>query len=80
MSQNSYIIDASTFCDASPLVCPSGPVLISLNPGTRIANPYPETPAEKGLVKPLSSLRLQRSSAEGATTRTDVDFREEVEP
>lgn len=63
-----------------PLVSPSGPVLISLNPGTRIANPYPETPAEKGLVKQLSSLRLQISPAVGAMTRTDMDFMEEVEP
>uniref|UniRef100_G3Q435 Coronin n=1 Tax=Gasterosteus aculeatus TaxID=69293 RepID=G3Q435_GASAC len=27
------------------------PVLMSLNPGTRIANPYPETPAERGLYR-----------------------------
>uniref|UniRef100_G3Q436 Coronin n=1 Tax=Gasterosteus aculeatus aculeatus TaxID=481459 RepID=G3Q436_GASAC len=31
-----------------------GPVLMSLNPGTRIANPYPETPAERGLVRQTS--------------------------
>uniref|UniRef100_A0A671UPE0 Coronin n=1 Tax=Sparus aurata TaxID=8175 RepID=A0A671UPE0_SPAAU len=31
-----------------------GPVLMSMKPGTRVANPYPETPAEKGL--PIISL------------------------
>lgn len=52
------------------------PVLMSLKPGTRVANPYPETPAEKGLVRQLSSLRFQ---AVGAVTRRDLDFMEEVE-
>ncbi|TMS01859.1 Coronin-2A, partial [Larimichthys crocea] len=51
------------------------PVLMSLKPGTRVANPYPETPAEKGLVRQLSSLRFQ---AVGAVTRRDLDFMEEA--
>uniref|UniRef100_A0A8D3C0L8 Coronin n=1 Tax=Scophthalmus maximus TaxID=52904 RepID=A0A8D3C0L8_SCOMX len=36
-----------------------GPVLMSLKPGTRLANPYPESPAEKGLVRQLGNLRFQ---------------------
>lgn len=52
---------------------------MSLKPGTRVANPYPETPAEKGLVRQLSSLRFQMGPAVGAVTRTDLDFMEEVE-
>lgn len=59
---------------------PSGPVLMSLNPGTQVANPYPESPAEKGLVRQLSSLRFQMDPAVDAMTRTDLDFMEEVEP
>uniref|UniRef100_A0A667Y7T3 Coronin n=1 Tax=Myripristis murdjan TaxID=586833 RepID=A0A667Y7T3_9TELE len=44
-----------------------GPVLMSLRPGTNIANPYPETPADKGLERQLSALRFQ---AAGATSWT----------
>lgn len=51
---------------------------MSLKPGTRVANPYPETPAEKGLVRQPSSLRLQMSPAVGAVTGTDI--MEEVKP
>lgn len=51
---------------------------MSLKPGTRVANPYPETPAEKGLVRQLSSLRLHMSPAVGAVTGTDI--MEEVKP
>lgn len=58
---------------------PSGPVLMSLKPGTRVANPYPETPAEKGLVRQLSSLRFEMGPADGAVTRTDLNFMEEVD-
>ncbi|XP_074480798.1 coronin-2A isoform X3 [Sebastes fasciatus] len=54
------------------------PVLMSLNPGTQVANPYPESPAEKGLVRQLSSLRFQMDPAVDAMTRTDLDFMEEA--
>ncbi|XP_071382140.1 coronin-2A-like [Centroberyx affinis] len=40
-----------------------GPVLMSLKPGTRVANPYPETPPDKGLARQLSSLRFQTGPA-----------------
>lgn len=53
--------------------------MMSLKPGTQVANPYPETPAEKGLVRQLGSLRFQMGPAIGAVTRTDLDFMEEVE-
>ncbi|XP_063324851.1 coronin-2B-like [Pelmatolapia mariae] len=53
-----------------------GPVLMSLKPDTRVANPYPETPAEKGLVRQLSSLRFQSSQA--AVTEIGQDFIEEA--
>uniref|UniRef100_A0A671UQP7 Coronin n=1 Tax=Sparus aurata TaxID=8175 RepID=A0A671UQP7_SPAAU len=56
-----------------------GPVLMSMKPGTRVANPYPETPAEKGLVRQLSSLRFEMGPADGAVTRTDLNFMEEVD-
>ncbi|KAM8747359.1 coronin-2A [Acanthopagrus schlegelii] len=55
-----------------------GPVLMSLKPGTRVANPYPETPAEKGLVRQLSSLRFEMGPADGAVTGTDLNFMEEA--
>lgn len=58
----------------------SGPVLMSLRPGTLIANPYPETPADKGLVRQLSSLRFQMDPSVGAVTKTRLEFMEEVEP
>ncbi|KAI3375990.1 hypothetical protein L3Q82_016521, partial [Scortum barcoo] len=57
-----------------------GPVLMSLRPGTRVANPYPESPAEKGLVRQLSSLRFPTGPAVGAVTGSDLHFMEEVEP
>lgn len=57
----------------------SGPVLMSLKPGTRLANPYPESPAEKGLVRQLGNLRFQMGPADGAVTGTHLDFMEEVE-
>lgn len=50
-----------------------------MKPGTRVANPYPETPAEKGLVRQLSSLRFEMGPADGAVTRTDLNFMEEVD-
>ncbi|XP_039874802.1 coronin-2B-like [Simochromis diagramma] len=53
-----------------------GPVLMSLKPDPRVPNPYPETPAEKGLVRQLSSLRFQSSPA--AVTEIGQDFIEEV--
>uniref|UniRef100_A0A669D720 Coronin n=1 Tax=Oreochromis niloticus TaxID=8128 RepID=A0A669D720_ORENI len=53
-----------------------GPVLMSLKPETRVANPYPETPGEKGMVRQLSSLRFQRSPA--AVTEIGQEFVEEV--
>ncbi|XP_035770360.1 coronin-2B-like isoform X2 [Neolamprologus brichardi] len=53
-----------------------GPVLMSLKPDTRVPNPYPETQAEKGLVRQLSSLRFQSSPA--AVTEIGQDFIEEV--
>uniref|UniRef100_A0A8D0DB39 Coronin n=1 Tax=Sander lucioperca TaxID=283035 RepID=A0A8D0DB39_SANLU len=56
------------------------PVLMSLRPGTLIANPYPETPADKGLVRQLSSLRFQMDPSVGAVTKTRLEFMEEVEP
>lgn len=57
---------------------PSGPVLMSLRPGTRVINPYPETPAEKGLVRQLSGLRFQMDPAAVAVTGPALDFMEEV--
>ncbi|KAL4007763.1 hypothetical protein ACER0C_001615 [Sarotherodon galilaeus] len=53
-----------------------GPVLMSLKPETRVANPYPETPGEKGMVSQLSSLRFQRSPA--AVTERGQEFVEEA--
>ncbi|XP_039996815.1 coronin-2B-like [Xiphias gladius] len=55
-----------------------GPVLMSLKPGPRVANPYPETPAEKGPVGQLSNLRFQMGPAVGAVTGTNLDFMEEA--
>lgn len=48
---------------------------MSLKPGTRVANPYPETPAE---MVQVGSLRLQMCPAVGAVPGTN--FTEEVEP
>lgn len=45
---------------------------MSLKPDPRVPNPYPETPAEKGLVRQLSSLRFQSSPA--AVTEIGQDF------
>lgn len=42
----------------------SGPVLMSLKPGTPVTNPYPQAPAEKGLVRHLGSLRNHMSPRE----------------
>uniref|UniRef100_A0A3B5AAZ6 Coronin n=1 Tax=Stegastes partitus TaxID=144197 RepID=A0A3B5AAZ6_9TELE len=47
-----------------------GPVLMSLKPGTRVANPYPETQAERGLVRQLSSLRFQMERGRAGILRT----------
>ena len=52
---------------------------MSLKPGTRVANPYPETPSEKGLVRQLSNLRFQMDSAVCAVTGTNLDFMEKVD-
>ncbi|KAM6894290.1 coronin-2A-like [Lycodopsis pacificus] len=54
------------------------PVLMSLKPGTRVANPYPETPAEKGIVRQLSSLMFQMDLAVGAGTGPNLDIMEEA--
>ncbi|XP_056225878.1 coronin-2A-like [Seriola aureovittata] len=54
------------------------PVLISLKPETRVPNPYPETPAEKGLVRKLSHLRFQMGPAVGAVTGTNLELMEEA--
>lgn len=54
----------------------SGPVLMSLKPGTRVANPYPETPADKGLVRQLSW--FQMGPAVGTVPGADLDLMEEV--
>nr|XP_033465339.1 coronin-2B-like [Epinephelus lanceolatus] len=54
------------------------PVLMSLKPESQVANPYPETPAEKGLVRQLSSLRFQMGPAVGAVTGTHLHFIEEA--
>ncbi|XP_029310455.1 coronin-2B-like isoform X2 [Cottoperca gobio] len=51
------------------------PVLMSLKPGTRVANPYPESPAERRLVRQLSSLRFQMDPA---VTGSELDFMEEA--
>lgn len=53
--------------------------MMSLKPETQVANPYPETPAEKGLARQLSSLRFQTGPAVGTVTGMDLDFKEEVE-
>lgn len=50
---------------------------MSLKPGTPVANPYPEAPAEKGLVRHRSSLRIHKSPAVGAELGTR--FMEEVD-
>ncbi|XP_069574120.1 coronin-2A [Brachyistius frenatus] len=55
-----------------------GPVLMSLKPGTRVANPYPETPAEKGVVRQRSSLGLPVGPAVGAVTMVHINFMEEA--
>ncbi|XP_047453976.1 coronin-2B-like [Mugil cephalus] len=55
-----------------------GPVMMSLKPGTQVTNPYPETPAEKELVRQLSSLRFPMGPAIGAVMRTELDFMEEA--
>lgn len=52
---------------------------MSLKPGTEVTNPYPETPAEKGVVKQLSSLRFQMYPAVGAVTSSNLVLMEEVE-
>ncbi|KAM6949245.1 coronin-2A-like [Aplochiton taeniatus] len=36
-----------------------GPVLVSLKPGTKVVNPYPETAADKGMEVQLRNLRFQ---------------------
>lgn len=55
----------------------SGPVLMSLKPGTQVANPYPEAPAEKGRGGHVSSLRIHMRPAVGAELGTHLV--EEVE-
>uniref|UniRef100_A0A7N8YHF1 Coronin n=1 Tax=Mastacembelus armatus TaxID=205130 RepID=A0A7N8YHF1_9TELE len=56
-----------------------GPVLMSLEPGTHVTNPYPEIPARKRLVRQLSSLRFQTDPPVGAVTRANLVLMEEVE-
>uniref|UniRef100_A0A3Q1ISE5 Coronin n=1 Tax=Anabas testudineus TaxID=64144 RepID=A0A3Q1ISE5_ANATE len=56
-----------------------GPMLMSLKPGTEVTNPYPETSAEKGVVRQLSSSRFQMCPAVGAVTRSNMVLMEEVE-
>lgn len=50
-----------------------GPVLMSLKPGTRVANPYPESPAERG--RQFSSQWIDMGPD---VTGTELDFMEEV--
>lgn len=52
---------------------------MSLRPESRVANPYPETPADKGPARQLSSLRFQTSPAVGGLPQTDMGLTEEVE-
>ncbi|XP_037335858.2 coronin-2B-like [Pungitius pungitius] len=55
------------------------PVLMSLIPGTQIANPYPETPAERGLVRQLMSPpRFRVDLAVGAVTGPNLDVMQEA--
>ncbi|XP_026178456.1 coronin-2B-like isoform X3 [Mastacembelus armatus] len=54
-----------------------GPVLMSLEPGTHVTNPYPEIPARKRLVRQLSSLRFQTDPPVGAVTRANLVLMEE---
>ncbi|XP_040929807.2 coronin-2B-like, partial [Betta splendens] len=55
-----------------------GPVLMSLKPGSEVTNPYPETPAEKGVARQRSSLRFQTRPAVGAVTRSNLILMEEA--
>lgn len=50
-----------------------GPVLMSLKPGTRVANPYPESPAERG--RQFSSQWIDMGPD---VTGTELDFMEEA--
>ncbi|KAL6118238.1 coro2a [Pungitius sinensis] len=54
------------------------PVLMSLNPGTQIANPYPETPAERGLVRQMSPPRFRVDLPVGAVTGPNLDVMQEL--
>ncbi|XP_034756981.1 coronin-2B [Etheostoma cragini] len=54
------------------------PVLMSLRPGTLIANPYPKTPAEKGDARRPSAPRFQMDPSVGAVTETRLEFTEEA--
>ncbi|XP_029381788.1 coronin-2B isoform X2 [Echeneis naucrates] len=47
------------------------PVLMSLKPETEVPNPYPKPPAERGMVRQLSSLRFQMCPAVDAVTGTN---------
>lgn len=63
-------------CSSPPSVSsPPGPVLMSLKPGTQVANPYPETSAEREL---LWQQGLQTDRAVATATGTELDPVEEV--
>ncbi|KAM3590082.1 uncharacterized protein V6R79_003425 [Siganus canaliculatus] len=53
------------------------PVLMSLKPGTQVANPYPESPAEKEPKKQPSAPSFHTSPAAVPATGTGSDFMEE---
>ncbi|XP_053272607.1 coronin-2B [Pleuronectes platessa] len=57
-----------------------GPVLMSLKPATRVANPYPETPAEKGVARQLSSLRFQTGPDEEAFLQEQLAYQDAKYP
>ncbi|KAM9827301.1 coronin-2A-like [Neosynchiropus ocellatus] len=52
------------------------PVLMSLQPGTQVANPYPETPAEKGLTRLQSWYHT--SPTRGVVTQSTLVYLEEA--
>uniref|UniRef100_A0A3P8V8X4 Coronin n=1 Tax=Cynoglossus semilaevis TaxID=244447 RepID=A0A3P8V8X4_CYNSE len=55
-----------------------GPLLISLKPESQVANPYPETPAEKGQLRQLSNRQVQKVPGTVTMTGTRLDFIEQA--
>ncbi|XP_033839667.1 coronin-2B-like isoform X1 [Periophthalmus magnuspinnatus] len=55
-----------------------GPVLMSLKPGTRVCNPYPESVPERGLNRQPSPHWIHMEPDLTALTRADMDFMEEA--